>query len=69
MVRNSSQEVIDAICQRVVRAQLGSRRERMNAYRMNKIREELATRSDGKILLAQLAALGPIPTMPEAAAA
>jgi hypothetical protein len=65
----SGQEVIDAICQRVVRAQLGSRRERMNAYRMNKIREELATRSDGETLLTQFAALGPIPVMPEAAVA
>jgi hypothetical protein len=65
----SGREVIDASCQRVVRAQLGSRRERMNAYRMTRIREELATRSDGAALLAQFATLGPIPVMPEVAAA
>lgn len=65
----SGHEVIDAICQRVVRAQLGSRRERMHAYRMNHIRTELAERSDGAALLSQFATLGPIPEMPQAAAA
>lgn len=64
----SGRDVIDAVCQRVVRAQLGSRRDRMNAYRMQHIRNELRERADGAALLSQLATLGPIPIPPEAPA-
>lgn len=53
--------VIDTICERIIRRNTGSRWERMMAYRMNQIRSEMAARPDGDRILAEFAALGPIP--------
>ncbi|HVN86754.1 MAG TPA: hypothetical protein VMW17_18130 [Candidatus Binatia bacterium] len=55
--------VVDAICQKILSAQTGARRDRMLAYRMRQIREELAARPDGDAILAEFETLGPIPTV------
>jgi hypothetical protein len=53
--------VVDAICERIVRAQTGGRRDRMLAYRMRQIRAELAARADGERILTEFERLGPVP--------
>jgi len=53
--------VVDAICEKIVRTQTGGRRDRMLAYRMRQIREELAARPDGDRVLAEFERLGPVP--------
>jgi hypothetical protein len=55
------EHVVDRICERIVRTQTGRRRDRMLAYRMRQIREELAARPDGERILAEFERLGPVP--------
>lgn len=57
----AGRDVIDAICAKILRSQMGSRWDRMVAYRMAQIHQELASRSDGERLLAEFARLGPVP--------
>jgi hypothetical protein len=53
--------VVDSICAKILRSQMGTRWDRMVAYRMAQIREELASRSDGDQLLAEFGRCGPVP--------
>ncbi len=53
--------VIDTICDKIVRANTGARWDRMFAYRLGQIRDELAGHRDGESLLAEFATLGPMP--------
>jgi hypothetical protein len=55
--------VVDAICEKIVRRQTGGRRDRMLAYRMRQIREELRGRADGERILAEFEHLGPVPVV------
>lgn len=54
-------DVVDTICERIIRRNTGSRWERMMAYRMAQIRKELDARAGGERILTEFAALGPIP--------
>ena len=54
-------EVIDAIRDRILANQKGSRRDRMLSYRMNQIRGELAAHPRGDAILREFATLGPVP--------
>ena len=54
-------EVIDAIGQKIIQTQTGGRRNRLLAYRMGQIREELAEHRDGDRILAEFERLGPVP--------
>lgn len=63
------QKVVDAICDRIVCGQMGNRWERMLAYRMNQIQQELDARKDGAKIFAEFAKLGPVPAAPTATAA
>jgi hypothetical protein len=63
----SGATVVDAICEKILRNQSGSRRDRMLGYRMNQIRTELGARSDGAEILVQFEALGPVPMAAEPA--
>lgn len=54
--------VVDAICEKIIRTQAGGRRDRMLAYRMRQIREELAARPDGEKIIAEFERLGPVPS-------
>lgn len=53
--------VVGAISTKMLRSQMGTRSDRMLAHRMGQIREELSGRPDGQRLLAEFAALGPVP--------
>ena len=53
--------IVDAICEKIIRTQTGGRRDRMLAYRMRQIRQELAERADGARVLAEFERLGPVP--------
>jgi hypothetical protein len=53
--------VVDAICDKIIRTQTGGRRDRLLAYRMRQIREELAEHRDGERILAEFERLGPVP--------
>ncbi len=55
------QPVVDAICDKIIRNQMGTRWERMLAYRMDQIRAELSERRDGELVLQAFAVLGSIP--------
>jgi hypothetical protein len=56
------QRVIDTICDRTVQnSRSPERRERLLRFRMKQICGELGSRPDGERLLAQFAALGPVP--------
>ncbi|MGH7821553.1 MAG: hypothetical protein ACREQ9_17450, partial [Candidatus Binatia bacterium] len=52
---------VDAICRKILASQTGTRRDRMFAYRMRQIREELGRRPDVAGLLREFARLGPVP--------
>lgn len=53
--------VVDAILQKIIAQNTGSRWDRVNLYRMKQIRAELERRQDGERLLAEFAELGPVP--------
>ena len=55
------EQVIDAICDKIIRTQTGGRRERLLAYRMRQIRQELSELRDGERVLAEFERLGPVP--------
>jgi hypothetical protein len=55
------ERVVDAICDKIIRTQTGGRRNRMLAFRMRQIREELAVRPDGERIVAEFERLGPVP--------
>jgi len=54
--------VVDAICERILGNNKGARRDRMLAYRMNQIRDELAGHPNGGKILAEFETLGPVPS-------
>jgi hypothetical protein len=58
----SAAPVVDAICAKIIRTQTGGRRDRMLAYRMRQIREELAAHPEGGKIVAEFERLGPIPS-------
>jgi hypothetical protein len=58
----SGAAVVDAICEKIIRTQTGGRRDRMLAYRMRQIREELAARPDGETIIAEFERLGHVPS-------
>jgi hypothetical protein len=58
----SGEQVIDAVCERILRNNREpGRRERLLAYRMRQIREELSERADGAAILSEFETLGPVP--------
>lgn len=63
----SGAELVDPICRKIVDSQTGARRDRMLAYRMRQIREELGHRPDGAEILREFEQLGPVPDLTEAA--
>jgi hypothetical protein len=54
-------QVLDAICEKMLRNQTGGRRQRLLSFRMNQIRRELADRADGTAILEEFGTLGPVP--------
>ncbi|MFQ5416837.1 MAG: hypothetical protein ACE5FL_07295 [Myxococcota bacterium] len=62
----AGREVVDAVLERALERQQGSARQRQNAHRMQEIRDELAARTDGEAILAEFAAVGPVPEPPRA---
>lgn len=53
-------DVVDRICSKVLRNQMGVRYDRMVQYRVNQIRDEINGRRDGNDLLVEFAAIGPM---------
>jgi hypothetical protein len=52
---------VEQICAKIIRTQTGGRRNRMLAYRMGQIRQELRARPGGERILAEFERLGPVP--------
>ena len=57
----SGEAVVDAICAKIIRTQTGGRRERLLAYRMKQIRQEVSQKPAGERILAEFERLGPVP--------
>jgi len=54
-------QVIDAICDKIIRQQTGGRRDRLLKYRMRQIRQELGELPKGEHVIAEFETLGPVP--------